>query len=291
MQYITNFIFYLSTDAGLAKGSIDNYRKDVERFLSSDKTPSDLSAIEPSHIRIFLQELADEGKKRSTITKMLCSLKAFFNYLVDHEKHLGITVAPTAAVKCAKREKSLPKAISETEVKSIIHTASRRIKDRLLIELIYGLGGRVSEVVSLRVEDIDFDNSFIRIIKGKGNKERHNPIHSSCLELIKAYMRLYKISTGFLFPHKTDKSRHMTRVNAWDRVKKLAREAGVDPNKVSPHVFRHSFATHLLENGCDMAHVQEFLGHEDIATTRIYAHITKNNKKNTFNQFHPLASV
>jgi integrase/recombinase XerD len=104
-------------------------------------------------------------------------------------------------------------------------------------------------------------------------------------------MTVYNVHEGFLFPHKTDPTKHMTRVNAWDRVKKLAAKAGVSPDKVSPHVFRHSYATHLLDKGCDMAIVQEFLGHEDIATTRIYAHVTQTNKKSKFNQFHPLATL
>lgn len=288
MKYIENFKLYLQTDKNASPHTIENYERDINNFLSFDKTPRNIEDIQPSHIRAYIAHLDNIGRARSSINRMLCALKTFFKYLVEIEG--VIQTSPADQVKCSKKEKSLPKAISQNDVISILNAASkRRIKDRLIIELLYGLGGRVSEIANIRVEDIDFEESFIRIVKGKGNKERQNPIHASCLELIKMYMKKYKITSGWLFPSKLDKSKPMSRESIFKIVKRLAAESGVDPRVVSPHVFRHSFATHLLDNGCDMAIVQEYLGHEDISTTKIYAQISKANKKETFSRFHPLA--
>jgi site-specific recombinase XerD len=286
MNYVDNFKLYLKTDKNASVHTIENYERDINGFLNYHKTPKDLTAIKPAHIRSYVSYLDDLGRARRTINRMICALKTFFNYLVEVEEL--ITKSPAASIKCGKIEKSLPKAISQGEASSIISAAESRLKDQVIIELLYGLGGRVSEIVNIKVEDIDFDQEVIRII-GKGKKERRNPIHSGCLELIKLYMKKRKITSGYLFPCKLDKSKPMSRESIYKLVKRIAKNAGVDVASVSPHVFRHSYATHMLENGCDMAVLQEYLGHEDISTTKIYAQVTTQVKRDNYKKFHPLA--
>jgi len=288
MSYLKNFEMFLHTDKNASTSTVSGYLTDIKQFLDYEGTPDDLSKVTPSHLREFIVHLSKQGRKRSSINRAVCSLKAFFNYLTDEEKLF--TESPADSIRTTKQDKTLPKFVSESDMKSILNAAAQSsIKDRLITELLYGSGGRVSEIASLKVEDIDFEDSFVSLF-GKGSKERNNPIHESCVELIKLYMKAYDIESGYLFPHKNDPNRHITREAIFRLVKRLAIKAGVDPKKISPHVFRHSFATHMLEHGCDMAHVQELLGHEDISTTRIYARITKTNKKATYAKFHPLAS-
>ncbi|MGG1263867.1 site-specific tyrosine recombinase/integron integrase [Brevibacillus laterosporus] len=286
MIFIKNFHIYLRTN-GTAKSTIENYVRDSKSFLSFSETPKDVFSITPTHIRTYLIYLEDIGRKKGTIGRVVCSLRSFFAYLVQEKI---ISENPAKSVAIPKKDKNLPKYISEAEVRAIIDAATQTsLKNRLLVELLYGSGGRVSEITSLKIDGIDFDSSFLDLF-GKGSKERSNPIHEQCIVLIKQYMDAYGIKSGYLFPHATDPNRHMTRENVLKTVKKMAKKAGIDPSKVSPHVLRHSFATHLLDNGADMAYVQELLGHEDIATTKIYAKITKTNKKNSYAKFHPLAS-
>ncbi|ALA07183.1 putative recombinase XerD [Brevibacillus phage SecTim467] len=289
MNYVESFKLYLQTDKNSSKHTIDSYERDIINFLDFEKTPKDVTEITPSHIRMYIAHLDVLGRARSSINRMLCSLKTFFKYLVDIEH--AVKDSPAAQVKCGKKEKPLPKAISKTDVNSLITTATEhRLKDQLIIELLYGLGGRVSEIAKIRVEDINFEEGFIRM-KGKGKKTRENPIHAGCLELIKLFMFKHKITSGWLLPSKLDPSAPMSREGIYKVVKRVASISGIDPRAVSPHVFRHSYATHLLDNGCDMAIVQEYLGHEDIATTKIYAQISKKNKKETFAKYHPLANT
>lgn len=286
MDYLANYKLYLKIDQDASDATIESYTTDIKLFLNYEGTPKDIKDIKPEHIRSYIAHLHKEGKARNTILRTASSIRSFFNYLRDVEK--VISISPAENIRLPKREKALPKHISYNNIVKMIEAAMRQgIKTRLLIELLYGSGARISEIIKLRVEDIDFEEGFLKF-KGKGNKERETPIHQGCLELIKQYMKAYGITEGYLFPHKSDKNKHMTRINAYYTVKKVADLAGVDPKIVSPHVFRHSFATHLLDNGCDIATVQEYLGHENINTTKIYAKVTKVNKINSYKKYHPL---
>lgn len=285
VKYLNPFILYLKVEKDLSDNTISGYRNDIEQFI--EFIDCDIEEVDATTIRSFIAHLTEQGKRRNTINRALCSIKAFYKYLSEVEK--VIPSSPAEDIKLNAREKSLPKALSKSDVMKLLAVASEDgIKSRLIVELLYGLGGRVSEIASLRVEDIDFEDCYIRIV-GKGNKERHNPIHEGCVQLIKEYMEKYNITSGYLFPHRLNKNKHITREAIFLKAKSLADKAGIDRSLVSPHVFRHSFATHLLDNGCDMAIVQEYLGHEDISTTKIYAKVTRGNKKNNFMKFHPLA--
>ena len=284
---LKNYALYLKIDKDLSDATLRSYTKDVEMFLSYGGTPKDFTRIEDTHIRDYIRHMQETGKSRGTVQRNMSSIRSFFEYLRTIEKI--IVESPVKDMSVPNRGKPLPKAISESDTLRLIEVSMEEgIKTRLLLELLYGSGGRVSEIISLKIDDIHFDENYIKIV-GKGNKERHNPIHKGCIDLIKEYMKSYNISEGYLFPHRSDKNKHMSRITAYKIVKRIADTAGVDPKSVSPYVFRHSFATHMLDNGCDMSLVQEYLGHEDIATTKIYARVTKSNKTNTYKKFHPLA--
>ena len=286
MDYIKRFETYLLTDKNASPATISGYVSDLKNFVNFKG--EDLTDITPSDIRDFVAHLTKTGRKRSSINRAVCALKAFFKYMKEVEK--VFQESPAEEIRTTKKEKSLPKYIHEQEIQDILVAAAESsTRDRLVIELLYGSGGRVSEIAQLRVEDIDFDEAFVSLF-GKGSKERSNPIHEGCVELIRLYMEEYGITSGYLFPHRGDSARHITREAIGKIVKRVAAKAGIDPNKVSPHVFRHSFATHLIDNGCDMAQVQELLGHEDISTTKIYARITKKSKQASYVKFHPLAT-
>lgn len=286
MNELNNFTSYLKLEKDLSDNSIQSYISDIKQFINFAN--KDLKDVDTSDVRSFILTLTEKGRKRTTIGRVLVSLKSFYKYLREVEK--SILNDPTDNIKIDSREKSLPKALSKSDVMKILAESDKEgIKSRLIVELLYGLGGRVTEVCSIKVEDVDFEDSYIRIKSGKGNKERHNPIHDGCIDLIKRYMKAYSIESGYLFPHRHDSSKHQTRAGVLKTVKRVAEKAGVDKDKVSPHVFRHSFATHMLDEGCDMALLQEFLGHEDISTTKIYAKVTRGNKSRNFQKFHPLA--
>ncbi|PWW43810.1 integrase/recombinase XerD [Paenibacillus pabuli] len=220
---------------------------------------------------------------------MLCALKSFFKFLVEIER--VIQVSPAAQVKCGEKEKSLSKAFSEAEVTALIDTASEhRLIDQMILELLYGLGFRVSETAPNQLENMDFEPKSIRI-EGKGDVEWINPIHDNTLIRVKMFMKKNGITSGWLLPSKLDKTVPMSRESIYKIVKRIAARSGVDSKNVSPHVFRHSFTTHMLNAGCDMALVQEYLGHSDISTTKIYAKVSQKNTQDTFKKYHPLAAT
>lgn len=288
MNYIDDYALYLKTDKNSAKNTIDAYMRDLNGFFSYEGTPDSVTLVTATHIRQYIAHLMNEGREVSSLNRIKVALKGFFKYLVNVAR--VIPSSPADEVKTTKTDDSLPKFIHVDEVTAMLETAAAEsIKDNLIMNLLYGSGGRVSEVASLQVDDVDFADSFISLF-GKRRKERNNPIHENCIALVKQYMAETGIKSGYLFPKKGNPNEHATREGIGKAVKRIAKKAGVDPTKVSPHVFRHSFATHMLDNGCDMAHVQELLGHEDISTTRIYARITKTNKKTNYAKYHPLAN-
>lgn len=282
---IRNFTLYLKIDKDVSENTVESYLNDICRFIEYIKKP--IEQADSSDIRSYMTYLTESGRKRSTIARNFYALRVFFDYLVNVEKL--IKASPVEEIKIDTREKSLPKALSKSNINKILEVVKgESLKNRLIVELLYGLGGRVSEIVKLKVEDFDFNDCYVKLI-GKGDKERHNPIHQGCIELLQLYLKANGITSGYIFPKKGNPNEHMDRASVTQLVKRIADRAGVDRNLVSAHVFRHSFATHLLDNGCDMALVQEYLGHEDISTTRIYAKVTRGKKQNSFNKFHPLA--
>jgi len=286
MSKLSIYEKYLTIEKELSPNTVASYLKDIDTFFTYlNSTPEDYEAVTKEQVKEFISHLSELGRSRSTINRFIVSLKSYYNYLIEE---LEVIEKSPISVKTTKRGRSLPKFLPQYEVNAILEESKKKgLKSELIINLLYGSGGRVSEVAALEVEDIDFEEAFIHIF-GKGRKDRDNPIHKSCIELLGRYLKETGIESGYIFPHRFDPNRHMDRRSILKLVKTIGEDAGLDPAKVSPHVFRHSYATHLMDNGIDMAQVQQLLGHESIETTSIYAHINKKVKRNNFDKYHPL---
>ncbi len=286
MSYTKQFSFYLKTERDLSVNTIAAYLRDIKIFFNSfpDITVEDVTA---DLIREFVANSLAAGKNRKTVIRRISSLKTYFNYLIYSHKISGPN--PVDGVQIKSREQRLRKSLPEEVIDKLLQASAKEgLKTHIIFHMLYGLGGRVTEVVSLTTDQIDLDNGYVSLI-GKGNKERANPLHTECIALLREYIDKNNITSGYLFPNKNNPNKHQTRESVFYAVKRLAEKIGIDPKDASPHVFRHSYAQHLVDHGCDLATVQDLLGHKNINTTRIYATITKEAKKKNFLQFHPLA--
>ncbi len=291
---IQEFIDYLGHEKGLATNTLESYSRDLKQyygFLSGD-TQIPLESASQSTIVAYLMFLRKQGKATATIARRLAALKAFYQFLV---KENYVANDPTGELSSPKLERKLPKVLTVDEVERLLsqpdfsHPAGKR--DKAMLELLYATGIRVSELVNLDVEDIDLQEGFIRCV-GKGSKERVVPIGEMAVVALRSYLenaRLRLIAEPkeravFVNHH----GRRLTRQGFWKIVKKYAQQAFIR-KEITPHTLRHSFATHLLENGADIRAVQEMLGHADISTTQIYTHVTKDRLKDVYARSHPRA--
>lgn len=280
-QYlIENFLEMMSVERGISKNTLDAYSRDLQDFSYSN--PNLLTAT-TKDIRKWISGLSTGGKSAKTIARKLSCLKQLFNFLYLEKTRDD---NPTLNVEAPKTAKSLPKYLSKEEVKRLLDAAVEDPRMNAMLEILYASGLRVSELISLRQNSIRQQNGeFYLFIKGKGSKERLVPLGSYAQDALRAYFDEVEID-DYLFP--SGKS-HITRQGFGQNLKKLAVTAGVPPSKVSPHVLRHSFASHMLENGADLRIVQELLGHESIVTTEIYTHIQAEKLHETVKKFHPLS--
>lgn len=245
------------------------------------------------HIMQFLSCLKDEGKSARTIARHIASIRSFHHFLildkiVDHD--------PTVHIETPHPELKLPKVLNTDEVDTLLNTpdltTTLGLRDKAMLELMYATGMRVSELVNLNINDVHLSLGFVRCL-GKGNKERIIPIGKMATEALKGYLEKarpklinQKNKTDSLFMN--HHGQRLSRQGFWKILKQMAVKAGIE-KELTPHTLRHSFATHLLENGADLRSVQELLGHSDISTTQIYTHVTKTRLKDVYNQFHPRA--
>lgn len=293
-KLIHEFINYLSVERGLAVNTLESYGRDLRQysqFLETDDETS-LDSVSRATIMNYLTHLQLQGKATATIARRLAALKAFYQFLVRERL---IQQDPTANLESPKLEKRLPKVLSVGEVERLLGAPNLSVpagvRDRAMLELLYATGIRVSELVSLNVADVDLTMGYIRCA-GKGSKERIVPLGTlaidSCREYIQgARARLVKDrdeAALFVNHH----GHRLTRQGFWKIVKKYADDAKIE-KEITPHTLRHSFATHLLENGADLRSVQEMLGHADISTTQIYTHVTKGRLKEVYARTHPRA--
>jgi integrase/recombinase XerD len=294
-----NFLDHLRVERGLAENSIAAYRRDLERFelfLSArnlaliDVTPTIINDFQ-----IFLRKL---GLARSSGQRTMSALRTFYRYLGRED---GVT-DPMVDVEKSKQSRRLPKALTVTEIVTLIEAAEHEgdpvtLRDRALLELLYGSGGRVSEIVNLDLLDIhQFDNTETETIKlrGKGGKERIVPLGSFASMALRNYLVRVRPSlaakssrpSSALFLNR--QGSRLSRQSAWQLISNAAKSAGIAA-KVSPHVFRHSYATHLLDGGADIRVVQELLGHASVTTTQIYTLITIDKVRETYSLAHPRA--
>lgn len=295
INQIESFLNMMAAEVGAAQNTIEAYRWDLEQLeeLSLNKPWAE---FEDEDIALYIQKLSRKGYAVKSIARKLSAVKDFFKFLYSEKL---IKNNPTLNTVSPKLEKPLPKFLTEAEVKALIAVAeesgtlsSKRMA--VMLELMYACGLRVSELVCLPENAINFNKQRL-LVRGKGNKERLIPVAASAIEAVQNYLSFREeYSRGgrrsiWLFPSKTSKFGHISRDAFFKEIKKLAVKTGIEPSRVSPHVLRHSFATHLLNHGVDLRSVQKLLGHEDIATTEIYTHILMDDLMKKVCEKHPLA--
>ena len=290
---LTDYGHFLRLERGLSENSISSYSMDVKKlmlFLESQKIDASPLSISEEEIQQFIYETAKTVNERSQ-SRLISGLRSFFNFLVfeDYRK-----TNPLDLVESPKIGRKLPDTLSTEEIDRLIAAIDLSTpegeRNRAMLETLYGCGLRVSELISLRLSDLFFQEGFIKVT-GKGDKERFVPIAPATQK----YIELYSIHIRPLIPVKKDfedtlflnrRGRQLTRAMIFTITKTLASKAGID-KKVSPHTFRHSFATHLLENGADLRAIQQMLGHESITTTEIYMHVDRTLLRQVMEQYHP----
>lgn len=293
---LKDFIHFLLVEKGLAQNTLISYERDLKSYiayLQKVENITSLQDVQRLQIVQFLGQLKDQGKSSKTIARHIASVRAFHQFLLREKV---VDQDPSVHIDTPRLERKLPKVLSMDEVENLLDSPKGNdqygLRDKAMLELLYATGIRVSELIGLNIGDAHLSMGFIRCI-GKGNKERIIPLGRSATSAIQAYLdegrpkfvsKKYKDDALFLNHH----GKRLTRQGFWKILKRLTNEAGIK-KELTPHTLRHSFATHLLENGADLRAVQEMLGHADISTTQIYTHVTKTRLKDVYTQFHPRA--
>ena len=285
-------------ERGAADNTIHAYRRDLEEFLKYCNSHSiDELNANTEDIRTYMAILSERGLSSATSARRLSSLKQFFRFLYAENFR---SKDPTAIIDAPKQGRALPKILSEEEVSLLLEAAAKDfshegVRLKALLELLYATGMRVSELVSLPNNALPYNRKII-LVRGKGDKERLVPIGEPAKTALAKYKTvrqhyLKKNQTSpWLFPSAA-KQGHLTRQRFGQLLKELARAAGINPAKVSPHVLRHAFASHLLNHGADLRVVQQMLGHADISTTQIYTHVLDERLRKLVAENHPLAQT
>ena len=294
---IAPFLEMLVVERGASANTLAAYRRDLELFTSflqgRGRTLADAGVED---VRGFLHEMSRKGFKATTAARRLASIRHFyrFAYLEGWRRD-----DPTVHIRTPKRQRPLPRVLSEGEVNALLTAVERRTKpDQLrlltILELLYGTGLRVSELAGLTIGALAADRSALTV-RGKGGKERVVPLGGPARACLVAWLELRRAAGGtrgqrhsFLFPSRSRQG-HLTRQRILQLTKELALDAGLDPARLSPHVLRHAFATHLLAHGADLRAVQAMLGHADIATTQVYTHVHVGRLAELVHANHPLA--
>ena len=288
--FVDDFLSYLASEKGLAKNTLQAYQTDLSFFLDDllgNKNIEEISLVTKKDIIEFLESRQKQGLASSSLSRSLVAIKMFFRFL-KREKIISVNVAEF--LETPKIWQLIPEVLTMEEVKALLtvpdESSFEGLRDKSILEILYASGLRVSEVCSLNIYDVGDES--IRV-KGKGGKERIVPIASFSLKVIDAYLGSFRASfsnkeENALFV--TSKGERMHRQGIWTLVKFYAKQAGIERN-VSPHTLRHSFATHLLENGADLRIIQEMLGHSHIATTDRYTQISQKHLNDAFKSFHP----
>jgi len=292
--YKKGFRAYLQLEKSLSENSVEAYIRDVDKFTqflfinNSDINPGN---VKLQHLERFLKWIGELGMTPSSQSRIISGLRNFYKYCLQEQIS---KTDPTALLETPKLAKHLPDVLSFDEIEAIINvidlSTPEGARNKAIIETLYSCGLRVSELVNLRLSCLYFDVGYIRII-GKGDKERLVPIGTSAIKYINIYRENIRLhvtvipgNEDFLFLNR--RGRKLSRVMIFILIKEAAKLAGISKN-ISPHTFRHSFATHLVEGGADLRAVQEMLGHESITTTEIYTHLDREYLRDTLQQFHP----
>lgn len=321
-KLLSNFLFKIKVEDGLSSNTISSYHKDLELFLNFliDRQLDFLSATEEILID-YLRSLDDAKLKPSSISRKISCLRKFYNFLEIED---AIKLNPVSNLELPKKSSKLPRFLSESEMVKLLDQLNRDksefgIRFSCMLEILYCAGLRISELLSIQVDSIyrNAENGSIKkfmVIRGKGNKERMVPLGVAAIKKLEEYLYVRKLNnyqSKWLFPGNVKASKiqkdkitkgyrrakrnvikedkHMTRQHLHKMLKALARIVNVDEKKVHPHSIRHSFATHILENGIDIRILQELLGHSDISTTEIYTHLSSKKLEEAVKRFHPIS--
>ena len=317
-KYIEIFINSLIGTEGLSKNTIDAYRNDISKLCQYFKN-KDILYIKQSDLEEYISYLSGTYTTR-TVDRNISSIKHFYDFL---QLEKIIKHNPATLLEHQKQEQLLPNFLTEEEVNTLLNKSKKDdsnfgVQFNCMLELLYASGMRISELVSLKISNLERNfnlknnsykiNNYIKIL-GKGNKERIVPITENAISILENYIKLREnllngIYSEYLFTTKVIFARNqskkvkikpkdgfVTRQVFARKLKNLAINVGIDPNKISPHVIRHSIATHLLEHGVDVRIIQQILGHSDISTTQVYTHLSNSNFKQTINKHHPLAKL
>ena len=277
---------HLLLEKHLAQNSIESYMSDLAKFAHFILRMYDLppKVVATEHIQKYMIRLYDEGREKSSQARALSSIKSFYNFLLLEGK---IDASPAELIETPKSSRPLPDTLSTEEIDCIIgsidDSTTKGLRDRAILEVLYSCGLRVSELCDLRLSDLFFGEGHIRVI-GKGDKQRLVPISGLARDRIQLYQekrREMKSTSDILFLN--NRGKRLTRIMIFTIIKQATQRAGID-KKVSPHTFRHSFATHLLEGGAGIRQVQELLGHESILTTEIYTHLDTTHLRQTLEE-------
>lgn len=292
--YLKGFKAYLKLERGLSPNSILAYIQDVEKlyqFLSLYDNELIINKVSRIELKQFITWIAELGMLPSSQSRIISGIKTFFAYLMLEGV---IDTDPSTLLQSPKLSRKLPDTLSIHEINQLIEaidlSSATGMRDKAILEVLYGCGLRVSELSDLRISNIHADNEYIRVI-GKGNKERIVPIGQIALKYIDIYLNEVRVHLNikkgqedYVFLSRLGK--RLSRISIFNLVKSLAQAAGIRKS-ISPHTFRHSFATHLIEGGADLRAVQEMLGHVSITTTEIYTHLDRDYLRSVIIRFHP----
>lgn len=284
-RYLDKFLSYLEIEKNYSPYTILNYRLDLEYFLKlMESVP--VERMDYFQLRKYLADMRTKEYRPRTLARKLSSLRSFFKFL-QREGHIKNN--PAQLMMTPKLDKKLPNFLSETETVSLLEVPPKDteagLRDRAILETLYSAGLRVSELVGLNMENIDFISNLVKVM-GKGKKERLVPVGDQALQAIKDYVDHRKKKSNIVFLNKN--GTRLTTKSVCDITHKYIKMTSVNRN-ISPHVLRHSFATHLLNRGADLRSVQELLGHVNLSTTQIYTHVTTERLKSVYDKAHPRA--
>jgi len=292
-NYLHDYQLYLKIERGLSLNSVESYSRDIQKlidFLVENDIQISAITITDETIQQFIYQISKEVNARSQ-SRIISGLRSFFEYLIFENYR---TDNPTSLLETPKIGRKLPDTLSLDEIDLLIRqidlSKPEGERNRAMLEMLYSCGLRVTELISIQISDLFFDEGFIKVT-GKGDKQRFVPINIETQKYINIYVKEIrthiKVKKGFedtLFLNRRGKQ--LTRNMVFIIIKELALKAEID-KKVSPHTFRHSFATHLLENGADLRSIQQMMGHESITTTEIYMHLDKSFLKGVIEKYHP----
>ena len=284
---------YLQVELGLAENTRLSYQRDLRIFCKALKIPEDkLVQVQRIQIINYITGLKLQGRTAATIARKLAAIKAFYRFMIT-ENYLQSD--PAEAVEAGTKGVHLPKVLTEPEIQALLEapdiSTAEGLRDRTMLEMLYATGMRVSELVTVKAASVNLDMRYV-IAFGKGSKERIVPLGSVAITYLRKY--LAEGRNHFLKENEKDPEtlflglggQGLTRQRVWEIIKQYGRQAGIT-KMISPHVLRHSFATHLLDNGADLRSVQEMLGHADISTTQIYTHLTNKRLRSVYEKAHP----